>query len=73
VLTIGTAIYLASLPFGWLSHRNYVRRDAEANGQGQTVEPHGEPAETAGGVSTPSNSPAAVLPFERGGERPTHR
>ena len=30
VLTFGTVLYLASLPFGWLSHREYVRRDAEA-------------------------------------------
>jgi CDP-diacylglycerol--serine O-phosphatidyltransferase len=30
VLTIGTLVYLAVLPFGWLSHRNYVRKDAEA-------------------------------------------
>ena len=30
VLTIGTLAYLASLPLGWLSHREYVRRDAEA-------------------------------------------
>jgi CDP-diacylglycerol--serine O-phosphatidyltransferase len=30
VLTIGTMCYLASLPFGWLSYRDYERRDAEA-------------------------------------------
>ncbi|HEY2135919.1 MAG TPA: CDP-diacylglycerol--serine O-phosphatidyltransferase [Xanthobacteraceae bacterium] len=30
VLTIGTLCYLASLPFGWLSYRDYQRRDAEA-------------------------------------------
>jgi CDP-diacylglycerol--serine O-phosphatidyltransferase len=30
LLTIGTLIYLASLPFGWLSYRDYERRDAEA-------------------------------------------
>jgi CDP-diacylglycerol--serine O-phosphatidyltransferase len=30
VLTLGTIAYLASLPFGWLSHRDYERRDAEA-------------------------------------------
>ena len=73
VLTIGTVIYLAGLPFGWRSHRDYVRRDAEANGQGQAAEPRSEPAEPAGGVWTSSSSPAAVLPFERGGERPTRR
>jgi len=30
VLTVGTLCYLASLPFGWLSYRDYQRRDAEA-------------------------------------------
>jgi CDP-diacylglycerol--serine O-phosphatidyltransferase len=28
MLTIGTIAYLASLPFGWLSYRNYERKDA---------------------------------------------
>jgi CDP-diacylglycerol---serine O-phosphatidyltransferase len=71
VLTIGTLIYLASLPFGWLSHRGYVRRDAEANAEGERAGRQDGPAGTAGGVSTPSNN--HVLPFERGGERPTGR
>jgi CDP-diacylglycerol---serine O-phosphatidyltransferase len=73
VLTIGTLVYLASLPLGWLSHRDYVRRDAEAKAQGQSVGLQDKPAEPAGDVSMPANSPAAVLPFERGGERPTRR
>jgi CDP-diacylglycerol--serine O-phosphatidyltransferase len=30
VLTVGTLAYLASLPFGWLSHRDFARKDAEA-------------------------------------------
>ncbi len=30
VLTIGTLAYLASLPFGWLSAREYKRKDVEA-------------------------------------------
>jgi CDP-diacylglycerol--serine O-phosphatidyltransferase len=29
VLTIGTLAYLASLPFGWLSYREYARKSAE--------------------------------------------
>lgn len=73
VLTIGTLIYLASLPFGWLSHRDYLRRDAEAEAQGQSAEPRDEPAEKAGEIPTPSNNHSAVLPFERGGERPARR
>jgi CDP-diacylglycerol---serine O-phosphatidyltransferase len=30
VLTIGALAYLGCLPFGWLSYRNYQRKDAEA-------------------------------------------
>jgi CDP-diacylglycerol--serine O-phosphatidyltransferase len=30
VLSIGTVVYLASLPFGWHSYREYQRHDAEA-------------------------------------------
>src|SRR5579871_4037378 len=73
VLTIGTFVYLTSLPFGWLSHRSYVRRDAEAKAQGQGAEPEEKPSKPAGDALTPANSPAAVLPFERGGDRPTRR
>jgi CDP-diacylglycerol---serine O-phosphatidyltransferase len=73
VLTIGTLTYLASLPFGWLSYREYVRRDAEALAQGKSAKPGDKPAEKAADVSAPSSDNAAVLPFERGGERPTRR
>jgi CDP-diacylglycerol---serine O-phosphatidyltransferase len=72
VLTTGTLLYLASLPFGWLSHRDYVRRDAEEKAQSQTVERQDQFAETPGNVQAPpSESDAAVLPFERGGEHST--
>jgi CDP-diacylglycerol--serine O-phosphatidyltransferase len=30
VLTVGTVAYLACLPLGWLSYREYQRRDAAA-------------------------------------------
>ncbi len=30
VLTIGTVLYLGSLPFGWLSYRDYARKDETA-------------------------------------------
>jgi CDP-diacylglycerol--serine O-phosphatidyltransferase len=73
VLTISALIYLASLPFGWLSHRGYMRRDAEGKAQGQSAEPQNALSETAGDVSMPSTSRAAVVPFERGGERPAGR
>ena len=73
VLTIGTLTYLASLPFGWLSHRDYVRRDAEALVQGTSVDPGDERTEKAADVSAPSSGNTAVLPFGRGSERPTRR
>ena len=77
VLTIGTLAYLASLPFGWLSHREYVRRDAEAAAQGKSATPEDKPAQRA--AEKPADVPApppgnpAVVPFERGSERPTRR
>jgi CDP-diacylglycerol--serine O-phosphatidyltransferase len=52
VLTIGTILYLVSLPFGWLSYRDHVRRDAEALAQPKSA----RPAETA------APAPAAPLP-----------
>jgi len=75
VLTIGTLAYLASLPFGWLSHREYVRRDAEARAQGHEEE-HGataddKPAAAAAAGASPDHP--AVVPFDRGGERSTRR
>jgi CDP-diacylglycerol---serine O-phosphatidyltransferase len=30
VLTIGTVLYLASLPFGWIAYREFERKDAAA-------------------------------------------
>jgi CDP-diacylglycerol---serine O-phosphatidyltransferase len=85
VLTFGTILYLASLPFGWISYRDYVRRDAEAAAQGQAAiqgaaAPDGGAA--AAGDVPPRNLPpdapppgqhGAVLPFDRGGDRPANR
>src|SRR5215467_8899488 len=73
VLTAGTLAYLASLPFGWLSHRDYVRRDAEAAAHGKNARPDDKPTENAADLSAPASEQAAVLPFERGGERPYRR
>jgi CDP-diacylglycerol--serine O-phosphatidyltransferase len=67
VLTVGSLAYLASLPFGWLSHREYVRRDAAALAEGP------RPAEEPADVAPPSPDHPAVVPFERGSERPTRR
>jgi len=71
VLTIGTGVYLVCLPFGWLSHRGYMRREPKP--QGQSADPDDKPAEPDGGVPQQPSGPAAVVPFERGGERPTRR
>jgi len=73
VLTAGTLAYLASLPFGWLSHRDYVRRDAEAAAQAKSAQAQDERIETAAEPSAPASEQAAVLPFERGAELPSRR
>jgi CDP-diacylglycerol--serine O-phosphatidyltransferase len=39
VLSIGTVLYLASLPFGALSYREYARKDAEAATQAAALQP----------------------------------
>jgi CDP-diacylglycerol--serine O-phosphatidyltransferase len=78
VLTIGTALYLISLPWGPVSYRRHVRHDArrDAELQGQVIpakaaeKPAEKPADP--GVA-PSGRPAAVVRFEAGGERPTRR
>jgi CDP-diacylglycerol--serine O-phosphatidyltransferase len=62
VLTVGTVLYLASLPFGFLSYREYARRDARALAAGK-VEAGADP-----------DQPLPVVPLETGAgesERPT--
>jgi CDP-diacylglycerol--serine O-phosphatidyltransferase len=59
VLTIGTACYLASLPFGWLSYRRYKAQDTVAG-----VEAAAQTTE----ASSPPVSP--VMPGGEEGERP---
>jgi CDP-diacylglycerol---serine O-phosphatidyltransferase len=82
VLTIGAILYLASLPFGWIAHRDYVRRDAEAMAQGHAQAQPGlnpedrldeGPPPSDGPGGPPSGGHGAVLPFERGGDRPNNR
>lgn len=53
VLTIGTAFYLASLPFGWLAYQRYKAKDAVAAGTG-----------TVASTSVPAGAPpmSPVLP-----------
>jgi len=57
VLTIGTLLYLGSLPFGWLSYREYARKEAE----GQTAV---TPAAAAPQAVTYAQSPSDQLPPE---------
>jgi CDP-diacylglycerol--serine O-phosphatidyltransferase len=64
VLTIGSILYLASLPFGWMAYRQYQRKDAEAAA-----------AKAAQGTAKPQATEAAQLhpapaPTE-GEERPS--
>ena len=53
VLTIGTVFYLASLPFGFMSYRNYQRRDAGVS----APQPGAAPAEAAPQSVTPTTAP----------------
>jgi CDP-diacylglycerol---serine O-phosphatidyltransferase len=60
MLTLTTVIYLTCLPFGWLSYRKFVRRDAEA-------------AEQAGRTAlenAPIDEPLPSLPLKPGGLPP---
>jgi CDP-diacylglycerol--serine O-phosphatidyltransferase len=57
VLTVGTLLYLGSLPFGWLSYREYQRKDA----QGQ---PTGAAATAAPQAGTFAQPPSDQLPPE---------
>jgi CDP-diacylglycerol---serine O-phosphatidyltransferase len=53
VLTIGTVLYLATLPFGFMSYRNYQRRDAGLS----APQPGAAPAEAAPQSVTPTTTP----------------
>ena len=61
VLTIGTVLYLASLPLGWLSYRRHERKDA-ATASAALSSPDARPQ----GEEAPSLSPGHP-------EQPPHR
>ncbi len=66
VLTIGTLLYLGTLPFGLMSYRKYLQRDAQAATAATTAARAGGPA--------PAERPSSVVPIEGGtgeSERPT--
>jgi CDP-diacylglycerol--serine O-phosphatidyltransferase len=50
VLTIGTVLYLASLPLGWLSYREHERQDALAH-----ADAHGAPAQAESPALSPGH------------------
>ena len=43
ILTVGTLVYLASLPFGWLSYRAYERRSREGKAEAAPLPPATSP------------------------------
>jgi CDP-diacylglycerol--serine O-phosphatidyltransferase len=65
VLTIGTLAYLVCLPLGWLSHRNYQRKDAAAAAAAATATAGSETEEAPappppGGVADDDERPARL-------------
>ena len=65
VLTTGTVLYLAALPLGWLSYREYQRRDASAALQAASRAPT-----HAGVESEPSSLPPGHPEPPHGPHRP---
>ncbi len=68
VLAVGTVAYLASLPFGWLTYRNYERKEAAAAAQSLVGHGAGGPADSYSPSISPSQ-PSADKPSDP--ERPT--
>jgi CDP-diacylglycerol---serine O-phosphatidyltransferase len=60
LLTAGTLAYLGSLPFGWLSYREYERRSREGKAEGA-------PASTA----PPTPATAGIVPPPKNEDRPS--
>jgi len=55
LLTAGTLAYLAILPFGWLSYREYERRSREGRAEPASASAGSAPAATAGIVRPAEN------------------
>ena len=60
VLSVGSLAFLACLPLGWMSYREYQRKDAVAAGPGLAVD--GEPASEADTVTGPAVADDTVDP-----------
>ena len=71
VLTTGTVLYLVSLPFGVLSYRDHVRRDAEALAQGKVTRPGEMPADPAAPAVPLADKPPLPPLAARDEEHPT--
>jgi CDP-diacylglycerol--serine O-phosphatidyltransferase len=71
VLTVGTVMYLLTLPLGWLSYRNALRKTAAANAAAGA--PAGAAAVAAGTAEGASPQPSPPLAAEHppSSERPT--
>jgi CDP-diacylglycerol--serine O-phosphatidyltransferase len=72
VLTIGTIVYLASLPFGVLSYREHLRRDAQAAvaaQSGNVATPERPPSMVQFAANPDAANPDATKPDDR--DRPT--
>jgi CDP-diacylglycerol--serine O-phosphatidyltransferase len=54
LLSVGTLVYLVSLPFGWLSYRGYVRRSGETMGEAMPGRVPAPPL-VGGGVVRPND------------------
>ena len=65
VLTIGTLAYIGSLPFGWLSYREYERRAAATTARTAPAMAHPAP------IAPDAPSPVIPEPDEPDDERPT--
>jgi CDP-diacylglycerol--serine O-phosphatidyltransferase len=73
VLAMLALLCLASLPFSYVAYRDYLRRDAEEarlRDRQRMAAPEEPPLEEDG---SPSDGHGAVLPFDRGGDRPAGR
>jgi len=57
LLTLGTLVYLGSLPFGWLSYRRYQQRSREPVGEGmrEGAREAMPPSPAVGGSAVPPN------------------
>ena len=64
VLTVGTLAYLACLPFGWLSYREYQRKDAAAVAAAAAAATAAEAPMAPGHISADDSDPPAAGALE---------